>query len=286
MWLSLPLTAIRYWQVWDRLPAYMATHFSAANQPNGWMTRETSLWFALGLTAFLLTIFSVVLFAVNSNRNEPGIFSWALVTFFCLIVGIVYSVNSGIVDFALYAKPIVLGPVLVTVPMAIVVLIALFLVSERGAPLPSDEVVAVETNAAPVAGVILLAAIVVELWIVVTVSIAAVRFAAVVTGVILLTTCGLAWSGFQYYFTRHGVEVRALGFRLRSIPLGEIREYAVRPWSPIRGYGIRGLGSRRAYVWGRQGVLIKTQSGEVYLGHDHPEQIVRDLDAMTEVVKA
>jgi len=37
LWLALPLTALQYWQVWDKLPARMATHFNAANQPNGWM---------------------------------------------------------------------------------------------------------------------------------------------------------------------------------------------------------------------------------------------------------
>ena len=32
----------------------------------------------------------------------------------------------------------------------------------------------------------------------------------------------------------------------------------VESWNPLRGYGIRGIGDRRAYVWGNQGVRIKT----------------------------
>jgi len=33
MWLALPLTAVRYWQVWDQLPERMATHFGAGGEP-------------------------------------------------------------------------------------------------------------------------------------------------------------------------------------------------------------------------------------------------------------
>ena len=35
MWLALPITALNYWRVWDRLPARMAVHFDANWQPNG-----------------------------------------------------------------------------------------------------------------------------------------------------------------------------------------------------------------------------------------------------------
>ena len=71
-----------------------------------------------------------------------------------------------------------------------------------------------------------------------------------------------------------------LGFRLRSIPSEKIREYAVQDWNPLYGYGIRGLGERRAYVWGNRGVRIKTSDGEVFLGHSNPDRIVHDLDVI------
>jgi hypothetical protein len=89
------------------------------------------------------------------------------------------------------------------------------------------------------------------------------------------------WTGFQYFFTSAGVEIRTLGFRLRSIPREQIRQYAVESWNPLRGYGIRGIGNRRAYVWCNHGVRIQTTDGEVFLGHNDPERIVRDLDAIT-----
>jgi hypothetical protein len=71
----------------------------------------------------------------------------------------------------------------------------------------------------------------------------------------------MAWSGFQYRFLTHGVEIRMLGFRLRSIPKGSIVGYSIEPWSFARGYGIRGIGSTRAYVWCNQVVHIRTSNG-------------------------
>jgi hypothetical protein len=97
----------------------------------------------------------------------------------------------------------------------------------------------------------------------------------------MLGSAALAWDGFRYVFTPLGVEVRALGFRLRSIPGADIKSYAPDRWTVVGGHGIRGVGDKRAYVWGNRGVLIKTVEGEVFLGHDSPEQLVRDLDLLT-----
>jgi hypothetical protein len=48
----------------------------------------------------------------------------------------------------------------------------------------------------------------------------------------------------------------------------------------LRGYGIRGIGNTRAYVWGNRVVHITTLEGEVFLGHNDPARIVRDLDML------
>ena len=93
-------------------------------------------------------------------------------------------------------------------------------------------------------------------------------------------SAALAWDGFRYLFSSSGVEIRALGFRLRSIPAGNIKSYAPDHWNVSGGYGIRGVGDKRAYVWGNRGVLIKTLDGEVFLGHKNPEKIIRDLDLL------
>jgi hypothetical protein len=94
----------------------------------------------------------------------------------------------------------------------------------------------------------------------------------------------MAWSGFQYRFLSDALEIRMLGFRLRSIPKSAILSYSIEPWAFIRGYGIRGIGGTRAYVWCNKVVHIRTSTGEVYLGHNEPERVVRDLDQMMGVV--
>jgi len=96
--------------------------------------------------------------------------------------------------------------------------------------------------------------------------------------------CAMAWSGFHYRFLRDGVEIRMLGFRLRSVPKQSIMSYSIEPWAFIRGYGIRGIGGTRAYVWGNRVVHIRTSSGDIYLGSGDPEQIVRDLDRVKGVL--
>ena len=71
------------------------------------------------------------------------------------------------------------------------------------------------------------------------------------------------------------------GLRLRSIPRQDILSYAIEPWPFIRGRGIRGWSSTRAYVWGNKVVHIRLTDGDVYLGHEHPDRLVRDLDRVT-----
>jgi hypothetical protein len=110
-------------------------------------------------------------------------------------------------------------------------------------------------------------------------------FALALVGVIGLSVFAMAWGGFQYRFLQNGLEIRMLGFRLRSIPRSSIVSYSIEPWAFIRGYGIRGIGSTRAYVWSNKVVHIKLSNGEeVYLGHSDPERIMRDMDQMMSVV--
>ena len=107
------------------------------------------------------------------------------------------------------------------------------------------------------------------------------RWALLVVSAIGLGALVMMWSGFQYRFLRQGVEIRTCGFHLRSIPKQAILSYSIESWGLPRGYGIRGIGSSRAYVWGNKVVHIRTTNGEVYLGHSDPERIVRDLDLVT-----
>src|ERR1700693_1751349 len=126
MWLALPTIAIRYWFMWDRLPLRMATHFNAANQPNGRMTRETSLTFSLVTLAFLLTVFSVVLYVVHQKYADRK-FSWSLLAFFYFVTGFSYAMFNAVLDYNLYGRPIHLMPFVIGLPLAIIALLAIYL---------------------------------------------------------------------------------------------------------------------------------------------------------------
>ena len=276
LWLALPLVALDYWQVWDKLPAQMATHFNAANQPNGWMTPEASLRLVLLMTAVMLTVFSALLWVASRKAVNAG--SWALLGLFYAVVGMLVGVNHSILSFNLYHTPMNPGGWLLLVPAAAVVFIAVFLLSQRGPAFSQSDILAEEVHAGrwwalvfvvPFAGVLAAASRMPDL---------APRAGLGLVALLLLWAAAMAWSGFRYVFTRSGVEVWSLGFRLRSIPVEQIKEYGAERWSLIGGYGIRCMGNCRAYVWCNRGVRIKTADGQVFLGHSDPDRIVHDLD--------
>jgi len=148
---------------------------------------------------------------------------------------------------------------------------------------PGD-VLAVETHAARLWSLLILPALIGPAISVALYPSGPSRFALVLVLALGIPALALVLGGFQYRFLRHGVEVRALGYRLRTIPKMAIIGYSIESWGLPRGYGIRGLGNTRAYVWGNQVVHIRTTHGEVYLGHSDPERIVRHLDEMTGLV--
>jgi uncharacterized membrane protein len=96
-WLALPLTALNYSRAWDRLPTRIAVHFDVNWQPNGWTTREASRMLALGMTAFLLVIFTIASFALH-RAPTSSLSRWAMVVVFYIVLSLVYFVNKWIVD--------------------------------------------------------------------------------------------------------------------------------------------------------------------------------------------
>lgn len=282
MWLFLPAMALRYWLVWDRLPVYMATHFNVANHPNGWMTRQGSLRFIEVLMFFVLAVFTFII----TRIRRPDTSSWAVLSLFYGILGTLYLINESVIDYNLHQHPLNLSLGIILLFATIFAVVMIIIGANRGAELSGGTLLAEETHAGRAWALVFAIPLVIELAVLILIPNGGIRLTLVLGSVILLLVTAAAWSGFQYLFTNSGMEVRTLGFRLRSIPANHIREYAISSWSPLCGYGIRGLGGRHAYVWGNKGVRIKTTEGEVFLGHREPERIVRDLDAMKQFSKA
>ncbi len=143
------------------------------------------------------------------------------------------------------------------------------------------DVLAVETHSGRAWALLILPALVVPAVSLFLYPDAPARVGLIIVALIGAAALALVFSGFQYRFLRHGVEVRTLGFRLRAIPRQSIVSYSIETWSLPRGYGIRGIGSTRAYVWGNKVVHIKTTTGDIFLGHRDPERIIRDLNQVT-----
>jgi Protein of unknown function (DUF1648) len=283
MWLALPLTAFRFWVMWDRLPLRLSTHFDINGQPNGWMPREMFLYLALSLTALMLATFTVVSYFAH-KKQFPDASSWALLGFFYLMIGFLYAVNSSVVQHNLNGQPLRIDFWMVLLPVAIIALAAIFLSAKRGNSLPVAGVIAEETHNSRAWSLLFVALLLTQLSAAIAIPVPSVRLASTLLALLFAVIAVHVWTGFHYFFTSAGVEIRTLGFRLRSIPRTDIKQYTPESWNPLRGYGIRGIGSRRAYVWCNKGVSIKTTKGEVFLGHKEPDRIVRDLDAMKQFV--
>ncbi len=283
LWLALPLVTLQYRQAWDLLPVHVATHFNASGQANGWMSREQALQFGVGFVAILLVIFTALL--LYMARSRVDVFSWAMFGFCALILSVMVEVNAIIVSYNLHGTALDLGGILIAVPIAAVLLGIVYVVTRRGPALSSSsdmtgtrDLLVEETHSGGMVTLLLLPAVAVPLIAAAAATAPGVRIGMAIVALLGVTTIAAAWSGFQYRFLRHGVEIRALGFRLKSIPRMQIQSYAAESWSALRGYGIRGVGNTRAYVWGNKVVRIKTSNGDVVLGHNDPPRIVRDLD--------
>jgi hypothetical protein len=281
MWLALPVIVFRYWQVWDQLPARMVIHFGPGGRPNGWMSPSGSLTFSLILLTIMLAVFTGVLLYALRRMRQLDSSAWALLGLFYVIVSLITLVCDSILRYNLSQTPVPVGIIGFAICAAVFVFVVIFLNARRGTILPSATAFSEETHSSRPFAVVFLLPTIPMILSAAIVPIAAVKLALSASILVMAGCAAMAWDGFHYLFSAAGVDVRTLGFRLRSIHAADIQTYAADRWNVMGGYGIRGLGDRRAYVWGNTGVRIKTRQGEVFLGHSDPERIVRDLDVIT-----
>jgi hypothetical protein len=279
LWLAPAAVVIRYRQLWDRLPLRMATHFNVQGHANGWMTREMSLYFSAGFLAFLAALFFVIALVIEKKYPLAKV-SWALLAFFHAEIWIFVYVQNSLLEYNLDRTPISISLVPIVSVIGILVIVAVAFAEKRGAALSHTDVLAEEVHSGKPWAVIFLVPLVALLATVFVIPGATPRIAMIAISVILAAAFAMAWDGFHYYFSRHGVEIRTLGFRLKSIPLLQIKNYEIQPWSPVRGYGIRGIGDCKAYVWGKTGVRVQMYDGEIFLGHSDPQRIIHDLNVI------
>ncbi|HZR63660.1 MAG TPA: DUF1648 domain-containing protein [Terriglobales bacterium] len=280
MWLALPVMAYRYWSVWDRLPARMATHFGADGRPNGWMTPPQSLRFSLIFLTVLLTVFTAISLYTVRRSSQLDAAAWSLLGLFYVVLGLMTYISDAVLQYNLSQAPISVAGIGLVLLLSTMAFVVIFITSKRGATLSFGSVISEETHASATFAVICLIPAALMLMLAANAVATGLRLTFGAGVIVTLACAAMAWSGFQYVFTPAGIEIRTLGFRLRSIPLRDIKSYAVDHWRALGGYGIRGVGDTRAYVWANSGVRIKLNDGEVFLGHTEPGRIIHDLDVM------
>lgn len=277
LWAVIPAIYFQYQSVWNRLPVRMATHFNASGQPNGWATRESSMWFIVGVAAFVVVLATILL----ARIRRPDVASWGVLFMFGVTLAILYMASGAVIGYNLSGTSVKLDWAMKVLVGAVAVIILLSVIPKRGAPLEQSDLVAEEMHGSMSLALIFVVAALAEVAAAFVVHIPVARLVLLAAATLFIAIATMTASGFQYQFRLSGVEVRAFGFRLRSIPIAQIENYAIQPWSLARGYGIRIGGNSRAYVWGNRVVRIKTNDGEeIFLGHSHPERIVRDLDTI------
>ena len=271
---AIPLNAVFYAMAWNQLPERIATHFAANGQPNGWMSRQDSLTFSIVLTA----VIAIVGVLVISRVRTPDFLSWAGLGLLYFVLGTILWGTASVISYNVSGHPVDPTPIIVIGVIAVALTIGLALLTRRGSELPAAHPFATETHSSPLFAFVMAASCVALALIATRIPVPIARVAVGVGSCIMLGAAAMAGTGFHYLFSKSGFEVRTLGLRLRSIPVGEIRSYAADRWNALGGYGIRGVGNRRAYVWGNRGVRIQTSEGEIFLGHNEPQRIIRDLD--------
>jgi len=281
-WLALPILVLNFGVVWQKLPGRMATHFDLAGQPNGWMTREEAVVVMLGISTAVLIIGTWI----ASRVKKADATAWGLIALFYIIQGTLIYAAQSMINFSLHATPVHPGLVLLVGIVSALLLIVFSLSTRRGEHLPTGRVYATETHASAVWALVCGAPLLIFIPVVATAPVAALKVALGLAALVGIWGASMAAFGFQYKFSSSGVDIRTLGFRLRSIAASEIRSYAESDWPFWNGRGIRGVGNRRAYVWGNRGVRIQTNTGEVFLGHNEPRRIIRDLDRIVQSRKA
>jgi hypothetical protein len=274
LWLAVPAQAAVWLLAWHRLPERLATHFDLENLPNGWMSRPEWLIFSLAFTALLSATATWTLRRVH----KPDAAAWGLLALFYAISGTLVWVGDAVIEFNAYHHPINVMPAVAAGVISAALLAVVALITNRGAQLSLPTILADEVHQSPAVALLLAAPSIALAALAASVPVPALRLTIGLVTAMTLAGAALAWSGFRYFFSPTGVEIRSLGFRLRSIPAREIKTYAIERWNRLDGYGIRGVGNRRAYVWGNRGVRIQTIEGEVFLGHSQPEKLMRDLD--------
>ena len=285
-WLGLAAMMFDIWRAYDRLPAVIASHFNFAGYPNGWAPKQQLFSIILPIAFGLLCLLT---FLLSRFPQITGL-GWLVMVMEYWTIGLLVGLTHATLRVGLGEVPTLQFPV---GGWSLIMGLAL-MVGEFGriralrkrAHAHQGTLIAEETHGSPVMAS-LMAALAVAIIVSASLMHASgpARVAVFLVSLILLGCSIWAFTGFVYRITTAGLEVRMLGMPIRFIAASEIDSYRAEECSPLTdfgGWGIRGIGHMRAYIWGgNRCVHVHTLAGdEVYLGVADADRMVRELESM------
>jgi hypothetical protein len=295
-WALVSALLVRVVVIWERLPASLVIHFSAAGEPNGWMSRSGFLAFAAAFLLVELSVFSWLVHRLREDRLVAG----ALMTLFYIFSAGEVNLFWQILEHNLRRTPIRWVEIGVVAALSgLIPAAAVMLAGMSAGRVPLKSAPAIRWPGRRAAGAPTLALEIHRsrrrFWLNLPFCLGlVVGWLASPNlfwkGIVVALALGigavmwLVWAGFRYRFTPAGVEILGPWGRLAFIPVDEIEGYeaaTVRPLRDLGGWGIRGSRRHRAYIWDGNRVLrICRRDGEVLLGHESPERLALHLDRM------
>lgn len=278
-WTFVPLLAIHFAFIWTELPQRIPVHFDVRGNPNRWQSPETFAVFAFVLLIFILAVLSVATLWTFRLRS----ISLPIILINYVMTGTTFSLLWQTLDYTVYRRP--MGDVLpmpallplVTFISALILIVQLQ--SSKAKPSSRGSIIAEEQHRSLPQLLFIVPGLFVGLWL-------AIRAVDVprVLGIVLIAIMGwvaiAVLDGFRYLVRTDGIQIKGFMLPLRFIPRTSIHSYCTQPWTGL-GYGIRLTSTGTAYIWGGRNVVkIGTDSGDVMLGHYHPERLIQNLDRM------
>ena len=106
LWAALPLTAVRYWEAWDRLPATLIVRFDGNDfqRPVAFMTRGRLFIVEIGVITIVVSIASVIPMVVP-KKSLPDVASWIGLTAFYAGVGLLLWCQNVRLQYLLMGLP-------------------------------------------------------------------------------------------------------------------------------------------------------------------------------------
>ena len=288
-WLAFVAMLVDIGRAYDQLPAVIASHFNAAGIANGFAPKQPVFTTIIVIALGLLCIFTFLLTRFPQISGLGWLVMVGEYWGIGLLVGLTHATlrvglrEAATLDFPIGIWSLIMGGALVIGEIGRIRTV------RRHADAHGGQFIAEEVHGSQKMGGSFLLFAVVTCSAAVVVGARGVAVVVLATVGILMLGCAIwAWTGFQYRITTAGLEIRMLGMPIRFIPAMDIQSIQAQDCNPltdIGGWGIRGIGKMRAYIWGgNRCVHVRTHAGdEIYLGVADPDRMVRELESMTPV---